>query len=58
MGYGYKGSFTVFFSMLILPVLMLFLVLLWLSRTFAERNDTLRITDAAGTSALGCYNRD
>ena len=58
MGYGYKGSFTVFFSMLILPVLMLFLVLLWLSRTFAERNDTLRITDAAGTSALGCYNRE
>lgn len=55
---AYKGSFTVFFSMLIIPVMMLFLVLLWLSRTFAERNDTLRITDAAGTSALSCYNRE
>ena len=49
------GSFTVFFSLLCLPMILLWVSLLQWTRFMVERNDALRMTQEAGQSILSCY---
>lgn len=51
----YAGSFTVFFSLLCLPMILLWTSLFGLARRMVERNDALRMTREAGESVLSCY---
>ena len=55
---SYEGSFTVYFSMILLSSLALFLGILWISRYRIEKNDALRMKQAAGASVLSCYNAE
>ena len=52
------GSFTVFFSLLCLPMILLWVSLLQWTRFMVERNDALRMTQEAGQSILSCYSEE
>ena len=49
------GSFTVFFSLLCVPMILLWTSLFQWARFMVERNDALRMTQEAGQSILSCY---
>ena len=52
----FAASITVFFTLLVLPVMALFLVVLKAASSHIEQNDCIRMTLTAGNALLTCYD--